>query len=123
MAADLHIHVVTEGAEGEDGVVSAPAYPDQWDPSSVARSPNVWVGEVSWLKADLFGSEDYVPAPVQAVFDLIGDELPVVDDALIEGVVRAMGLPNATRYSLAEVDEVRAFLEAHRGLRAFTVSW
>jgi hypothetical protein len=137
MAADLHIHVVPDDLE--EGVIAAffsntlgskyfggrfseeekhAAFP------RIADTPNVWIGEVSWLKAALFGdSGTFVPSTVQLVQDAIGEDLPTLTDELEQKILAAFAAANETGYSLATVDEVRAFLTEHKGKRLFTVSW
>ena len=90
----------------------------------LTKCPDVWIGSVSWLKADLLDDGDtYIPSTVGAVSDIIGEELPVIDDELIGKVKAAFELPNETTYRLADPGEVIAFLEQHKGKQAFTVSW
>jgi len=93
----------------------------------VTSTPNVWVGEVSWLKAALFEDEEkYVPGPVAKVFDIIDEHLPMIDDALIEQIREALRVENTTSYSVnSEVtnNEVINFLQKHKGLRCFTINW
>ena len=110
MAADLHIHVHT----GQP--------PD--------RTPSVWVGEVSWLKASIFEDEaaTFIPGPVQAISDLIGEDLPILTPELREKILDALHGPNTTTYAVADAAsakyaEVVAFLDKHMGERLFTVSW
>src|ERR1044071_4453309 len=98
MAADLHIHVVPDDLE--EGVIAAffsltigskhfsgfgrgRVSPEAQERafSRIADTPNVWIGEVSWLKAALFGdSGTFVPSTVQLVQDAIGEDLPTLDD-------------------------------------------
>lgn len=136
MAADLHIHVMTpEMTEAHladffsntmgsrwFAPKSVPRSEETWE--IVSKSPNIHVGEVSWLKAALLGENDrYVPDPIQAVSDIITDDLPVIDDELIERVRAALSLENKTGYGVSPPDRVVAFLQEHKGKRAFTVSW
>lgn len=150
MAADLYIHVLTDEVTEEvlarffNSTMGSKWFQNQpykeaelnWreDYKLVGGSPKIWVGEVSWLKAALFEDGDsYIPSAVATVSDLIGEELPIVDDDLIAGVRQAFDLPNNTAkeggvmsgqgYHLAKADEVVAFLEQHKGKRVFTVSW
>lgn len=113
MAADLHIHVFDGCTEN-----------DLCDYKKIASTPNVHVGEVSWLKAALLDDSDrYIPSAVQQVTDIIGEDLPVVDDAMIARIADAMKAPNATSYTLNSAEEVLTFLKQHKGKRVFTVSW
>lgn len=137
MAADLHIHVLPDDIE--EGVLAvmfsnclgskhfAPhRVPDDARATAIDRvgdMPNVWIGEVSWLKAAVFGdSETFVPGPVQAVQDAIGEHLPRLDPTL-EIILAALDVPNQTGYRISEVEPVRQFLAKHRNKRLFTVSW
>jgi hypothetical protein len=137
MAADLHIHVVPDDIE--EGTIAAffsntlgskyfggrfseeqrnAAFP------RIADTPNVWIGEVSWLKAALFGdSGTFVPSTVQLVQDAISEDLPTLDDELERKLLAAFEATNDTGYNLASADKIRAFLAEHKGKRLFTVSW
>jgi len=90
-------------------------------------TPNVWVGQVSWLKAALFDEEGkYVPGPISQISDIIDENLPVIDDDLIEKIGKALFTENTTSYSINNKpndNEVIKFLQKHKGLRCFTVSW
>jgi hypothetical protein len=90
----------------------------------IGSTPEVWVGEVSWLKADLFDDADaFIPTPVQLVSELIGEDLPIIDDELINNIETALKLENKTSYRVAKPEDVVKFLRKHKGKRAFTVSW
>ena len=136
MAADLHIHIF-EGITEKD---LAGFFANTWgskyfnlgrgsswdDPSrrKVGNTPQIWVGEVSWLKAALFeDSESFIPDPVGAISELVGEDLPVIDDSFIVKIKEAMAIPNETGYSLANAEEIVVFLEEHKGKRVFTISW
>lgn len=137
MAADLHIHVVTDdlqegaidaffshtlGSKYFGGHFSEEERTTAF--SRIADTPSIWIGEVSWLKAALFGdSETFIPSTVQLVQDAIGEDLPTLDDALARKILAAFEAKNATGYELASADAVRAFLDEHKGKRLFTVSW
>ena len=150
MAADLHIHVFEEGELTEENFRAyfSNTLGSKWfNPLScgmanaverlrwpVGDTPSVWVGEVSWLKAALLGDEEsYIPEGVEAVNSIIGESLPIVDDELIEKIRAALCLPNRTArpggvwkgagYNVSGPGGVCAFLEQHRGKRAFTISW
>ena len=134
MAADLYIHVF-EGVTEEELEeffsntfgskhfnLNRPRRDDIY--LKVADTPQIWIGEVSWLKAMVFGdSEEFIPNTVGAINRGIGEVLPVINDKLIAGIMGAFDLPNDTSYALAKPEDVRAFLEKHRGKRVFTVSW
>jgi hypothetical protein len=139
MAADLHIHVMTDDITEDDlAAFFSSTLGSKWFsmynlPNSVDRNavfekisntPNVWVGEVSWLKAALFeDSETFVPDLVQAVHEIVGEDFPVINDTLIDKLNKAMHAGNKTAYSTADDNEIVKFLKKHRGKKVFTVSW
>ena len=134
MAADLHIHVL-DGISGEDlaSFFSNTLGSKYFNPrpggrasasSPVSQTPNVWIGEVSWLKAAFLGdSETYVPASVVQISDLIGEDLPELTEELLTKILDALGSKNTTNYSISSRDDVESFLREHMGKRLFTVSW
>ncbi len=136
MSADLHIHALMGVTEEDLAEFNSNTLGSKWfNPKphgerkeevfdKIADTPQVWVGEVSWLKAALFEDpERYVPLPVATIAEIIGEELPMCDDALINRIAEAMALPNGTGYQLANATEVLTWLEEHKGHRLFTVSW
>jgi len=140
MAADLHIHIF-EGITLKDlELFFENTLGSRWfksDPSlclrledekpvyeRVINTPNIWVGEVSWLKAMVFEKPaDFIPQAIGKIHEIIGEELPDIDDILIHDIKCAMTLPNSTGYSLANAESILEFLEQHRGKKVFTVSW
>jgi len=140
MAADMHIHVFGEGQLTEDDfrIFFSNVLGSKWFQMNRGEAyekddalyhkfdacPNIWVGEVSWLKAALFSSpEDFIPDPVGEVNEIIGEDLPVVDDELIKKIEAALKLANNTSYAISTSDQIVEFLRKHKGKRAFTVSW
>jgi len=136
MAADLYIHIL-EGVT-EDNIkrfegntigskyFGTPCTDEEWDviDRKLAKTPAVWVGEVSWLKAALLDDNDtYIPAPVMAVSEAIGEDFPVIDDELIGKVQDALAEPNQTGYKVNDPKEVLAFLTKHKGKKCFTIAW
>lgn len=140
MAADLHIHVMPDDESVTDKDISdffsntlGSKYFNPWGQSNwldackkIGDTPSVWIGEVSWLK-QAFLSEtegEFVPDVVNSVHEIIGEDLPVCDDALIERLSHAFDRAvEHSFYSTASRDKVVHFLEEHRGKRLFTVSW
>lgn len=135
MAADMHIHIF-EGITEDDLAVffantMASKYfrpgnlGERWQVSyaKISDTPNVWVGEVSWLKAALFEDDTFIPDPISKISEIIGEDLLVIDDALIGRISRALTLPNETVYHLAQAEKIISFLTDNKGERAFTVSW
>jgi hypothetical protein len=89
----------------------------------VANSPNIWIGEVSWLKAGLFeDGERFIPSLVEQVFVLVEEHQFITDD-FIKKIKESFNLDNKTAYKLAKMEDVMAFLELHKGKEIFTVSW
>ena len=92
-----------------------------WD--RVSKTPSVWVGEVSWLKASLFEG-DYIPDVVGEVYELIGDDLPVIDQEFISKVERIYKVAKGHKfYDTSSKDKVLKFLNENIGERCFTISW
>ena len=92
----------------------------------VLKTPSVFIGEISWLKANLLlfhNERDFVPNTVSEVNDLIEERLPNIDDKLIDKIDKAFDLENITGYTLGNRKEVIDFLKQHIGKRCFTVNW
>lgn len=93
------------------------------DENIVFQTKNIWVGEVSWLKAALFeDAGTFVPRPILVINEATRD-MPVIDDDLIDTVKQAFELDNTTGYKLCSADEVVKFLTEHKGKRCFNISW
>jgi hypothetical protein len=91
---------------------------------AVRGSPNIWIGEVSWLKAMVLDEPDtFIPSMVMAMAELIGWDFKPIDDKFIEAVKLAFDNSNETGYSLTGLDTVLEFCYAHRGKQTFQVSW
>ncbi len=143
MTADLHIHVLAEECTEEhvkadkSNVMGSKYENPDWNfkekfekahkcriAEVISNTPNIWVGEVSWLKAALFNdSKTFIPNPIGNVYDVIGEDFPIIDDALIERIKTAMSVSNQTDYAMSSVKKVIDFLKAHKGKKAFTISW
>jgi len=144
MAADLHIHVfvgITEedlakfnsntlGSKYFNPVSSGTSQQDDRLRAleMVRGTPAIWIGEVSWLKAALFGDSDtFVPSTVHGVNEIIGEDLPEVTEAFIARLRTAWGVGGApnndTSYSVEQWSKVEEFLRQHMGQRLFTISW
>jgi hypothetical protein len=127
MAADCFIHVM-EGITNEElNLFENEHFSSdvKWDPiyDRVSATPDVWIGEAEWLKAAILDQvEAFVPGPVVVVADLYR-ERPVITDELIENTMIAFDSPNKTNLGVVDRELVRAFLETHKGKRAFTISW
>lgn len=139
MGADLHIHIF-EGITEDDLRIFfsnhlGSKYLDlhnnlSWEDAQpahdrVSETPNIWIGEISWLKAVVLDdAETFVPGPVAKIYELIGEDLPVLDDKLIKEILEALKIENKTSYSVEDKeDDIKSFLEKHKGKKVFTVSW
>ncbi len=88
----------------------------------VLATVGVWIGEASPLKAGLLSDpEQFIPSIVDQIANIIGEELPVITDDLINQIREAFNLGNTTEYKTAEKDTVISFFEAHKGRRAFFI--
>lgn len=146
MAADLHIHVLTDGVSEDDlrsffsntlgskyfsplavgGMTWEQKYGEGSAHKRISDTPNIWIGEVSWIKQALIGEEEgeYVPGLVQSISTLVGEDLPVIDDEFIGRVQKAFADSSSHQfYRTADVGEVVQFLNSHRGQKVFQVSW
>jgi hypothetical protein len=145
MAADLHIHLLAEKdssvgmTEDDLPIFFSNTLGSKWfagfgmsypfsakEPlyDKLAQDDNIWIGGVSWLKAALFeDNETFVPDAVGTISEIIGEELPVIDDELIGKVREALTLKNSTSYSLGNSQSILDWLTRHKGRRAYTISW
>lgn len=139
MAADLHIHIKTDAIT--DDVLAAffsnslgskwfslrsARDTGKWEEAyeTIANTPQVHVGEVSWLKAAVLEDGDqFIPAPVASISQIIGEDMPTIDDELISKVAEALRLPNQTGYEMTGENKILSFLAEHKGRQAFVVSW
>lgn len=93
-----------------------------YDTEVVRGTAALWVGNASWLRAELFGASDpYVPAPLLALEGVLANGTAVVNDILIDQVGWCFMQANTTPYSVAHADEVVAFLQANHGHLVFLV--
>jgi len=130
MGADMHIHIVTDDVTprmlskfGAEWCIADGEWHKAYE--VISDTPQVWVGEVSWLKAALFDDKHaYLPGAVERIAAIIpcSHSVPITND-LIEQVGKAFDIPNTTQYDLASRDQIVAFLNEHKGNEAFTVSW
>lgn len=91
--------------------------------TDIENTPNIWIGEVSWLKAAIFEDADtFIPDTIDRIYEICSVE-PVIDDALIESIRKALELPNATQYSISKSNDIIDFLSKYKGYKCFTISW
>jgi hypothetical protein len=153
MSTDLHIHILQGVTEYEVLRFDLPSVSDNWefregeDENSVTKSseyhklydkisktPNIWIGEVSWAKASLFEDSDtFIPDTILKIEEILDEYFQIITDELIKEIADAFDLPNNTikkdgvwsgnGYSLAKKDDVVKFLKQYIGYKIFTVSW
>ena len=138
--SDFHIHVYEGLTERDLGIFFSDVMGSRWygfggdldltleDLAGVVRrvsaTPGIWVGSVSWLKASVFGDlTGSIPASVSRIAEIIGEDLPVVGNELIDEIMSSLSLRDETSFVLQDPYELREFLEEYRGERVFTVSW
>ncbi len=102
----------------------------EWDLAckKISKTPQIWIGEVSWLKANFSDNDSgkYVPDTIQVIEDIFGKEEVIrLTDDNIEKIKEALKLPNNNpHYDINHhMDKVLTFLNTHKGKKAFTVSW
>ncbi len=132
MSADLHIHILEGTDEEAVKCCLSDTLGSKWFGYSrnrdwndeVYKTPDIWIGEVSWLKASLFGDPDsYIPDSIQAVSEVVGEDFRKIDDEMIEEVERALSLDNTTNYRIASKESITEFLREHYGKKTFCISW
>lgn len=132
MSADFQIHIL-ENCTKNDVVMFHDSDYDENLYDIIGSTPGVWIGEVSWLKAFLLGNNNtYVPTTILKINELINDnklknkldcELLELTDELIGQIISCFDVANTTDYKLADVNDVKEFLNIHKGKQIFTVSW
>lgn len=137
MSADLHIHIFKGITEDDLAAFFSNTIGSKWfDPtllrsrsvdtfSIMLKTPSIWIGEVSWLKGmEESDEQDYVPDIVGSISELIGEELPEINDEFIGKVCDLYHTAAAHGfYRTADKETVIEFFEAHKGQRVFTISW
>ena len=136
MSADLHIHIF-EGITEQDlkyffcnslgsKYFDITIYHLKQDNlyKKISNTPNIWIGSVSWLKAGLSkDNETYIPTTVNNIQKIINEDLPELTDKLINDILNSFELENKTSYDIAKKEDVKLFLNKHKGKKIFTVSW
>lgn len=143
MSADLSIHVLDNGLTEQDYKdISASTLGSKYCPGlfysrkipsermdevydHFSKSSQIWVGEVSWLKAGLTGDKKtYVPDIVHEIHGIIGEDFSIINEGLIEKIEAAYDkCVNKTSYHVEKKKKVVEFLKEHKGERACTISW
>ena len=90
----------------------------------MCETPRVGVGEVSWLKANLFNDpENFIPDVVGNISSLIGDEIIITDEVISKFEEIYKECSNNTSYNIVDKNEVINFIKEHKGDTIFTISW
>ena len=145
MSADMSIHALDHldeesfkcffsneiGSSYEDALYTCPEGKTDTAGCShrqtMINSPQIAVGEVSWLKAALLeDSQTFVPDTIGAISEIL-DEPTRVTPEIIEKLTQAFDLPNHSDYPIPHPGlkraQVRRFLTDHQGHYAFIISW
>lgn len=138
MAADMHMHILEGVTQDEYAIFNwntlGSKYYDRnkdndkyWIALSKKfnQTPNVWIGEVSWLKEALFEDVSCVPTVIEGLSKLIAEDFPVIDDALVlkvrkiyddnEKIEQCMGCNIK--------NQVIDFLNQYKGKKVFLLNW
>ena len=134
MSAHMHIHVFEGITEEELASFFSPhiaskhfggLQQDQQDERArealtrkIDGTPNILVGALN-----MFNADDAIPDTIGVIEETIGEDLPVLDDALIEKILAAFDRDNNPDYPVEPINDVRRFLEVHKGKRVFFVYW
>jgi len=135
MSADLFIHLFEGITERDIAIMEKNTFGskyfnpgklgDEWDRAieKIGKTEQIKVGEVSWLKALITDSSEFIPDPVAEIVKIIGEDLPTVDENLICKIKSALILKNKTNYSVANAKDIIDWLMARKGKRVFVVTW
>ena len=134
----LHIHVL-DGITGEDFLaffknsLASKHYDPQPGPQGfitlrISGTPQVAVGHASvlWhqqLHAGECPDKSLIADPVAAVLEIVGEDLPIIDHALIGKIAAALRLPNNTEFPMFGEEAIIGFLQKHIGKQCFAVFW
>lgn len=146
MSADLYIHIMGDSLTLQELEAFRQDPIDEWDGTEEGFNddikykilahdkvkdkvldntggPSCHVGEVSWLKASAFGPEEFVPQPVDFIYELFNPYAKITDD-LIEMVNQLYDTSkNTTEYSIEEKQTILDFLKNHKEKYGYTISW
>ena len=153
MAADLYIHVYEPGSIsqyafnvhyshisgsptcGKPEFEELPYETEQAITNPITKSPNVWIGENSTLKAMIFDDDNFIPDIVMAITDLIDKwttlEHPIISDTFlkhIEAIFDQYDKPHQPSegfipYQHTKREPVIEFLRTHMGEKCYTINW
>jgi len=92
--------------------------------AKVSNTPNTRIGEVNWVTAAATKNfKAFVPTAIAMISELIGEELPILDNELERRIVEALKKENITHYSLTPERALASFLASHKGKKLFIVNW
>jgi hypothetical protein len=89
----------------------------------IEESPQVWIGEASFLDAAVYDADDAIPRTVMDVCHLIDDGVTVIDDSFLFDVQEVMDYPNTSKYPVAISRDVLEFLQQYKGMKVFIALW
>lgn len=131
MSADLHLHIFDNSISKEHmraffsstlgsrwaGMKSDIDWDDAY--SAMHRTPSIWVGSVSWF------DDSSIPEPVEEINEIVGEDLPEIDDELIEEIGKAFELDDTSRgfYEVNDKEKVVEWLKDWKGEQVFAISW
>lgn len=127
VGCDVHIHI------GKPPILYKNPYPAsliceyEIDAQKALQQPNIWVGEASFLKANLLGDMDrFIPRPIQKICKLIPDSCSgksvTIDDKLIRAI-EEIDWTNNTHYKICDKKELIEFLKKHKGEECYYICW
>jgi hypothetical protein len=107
---------------------------------SLDHMDNIWIGQVSWLKASFgLGQDKYIPAVVQHTFDVFASRggATIVDEEFIRDILAGFDLPSSSVYEstppadeednwyagIAKKDDTEKWLRDNIGKWVFADSW
>jgi hypothetical protein len=140
MSAEMRIHILdntitekdlkiffgnTMGSKYFAGLFNQPKY-DKWEKvaQKIEKTDSIVIGNVSWLKAAITeDNESFIPGAVEEIKEIIGENLPVISNSMIEEIAIAFDKPNKSGYKTAKKEDVIEWLQKNKGKKVFTVSW
>lgn len=139
MSADLHIHVgpmpIVPADHPVKIMLNGPWELDheRFDELKArGEIEDIWIGEVSWLKAGLFGdSASFIPPLVAAISETFhsvykGQPVkitPAIIELVKERIAASADVEDRTSYSIADPEAILIWLTQQMGREAWTVSW
>lgn len=97
---------------------------DQEYSEASGRTIELWIGQVSWLKAMILEDKDtFIPSVVERVSEILPYGVPrILTKEKIDALEEAFKLPNQTQYRIGNLDEVLRRLKKNIGQFVYTSS-